>query len=231
MRPTRAFLASAGAGLSLVAAAVSVLFVFSAVVAVKGWPGMDPDNDVPTLVLSGALPPAAEGAGTGATEASPAAGAGDRDPEPIVLGGSDRADADRGAARRDGGGGPDARVPARTPGSGDAPSASGGSGGGQPSPGQPTPSTGTVGDETGSSPAPAPAVTDTAAGVVEGGGQAVGGATETVAPPVSGAVESVTGDAGGAVQDTGAAVDSATQGDVEGAVGSVGDAVGSLLGG
>ena len=46
MRVTRAFVASCGAGLSLVAASVAALFVLSAVVAVRGWPGINPDNDV-----------------------------------------------------------------------------------------------------------------------------------------------------------------------------------------
>ncbi|HEV2999597.1 MAG TPA: hypothetical protein VGW75_02565, partial [Solirubrobacteraceae bacterium] len=58
MRVKRAWLASAGASMSLVAAAVSALFVVSAVIAVQGWPGVDPEDDVPSVVLSGGLPAA-----------------------------------------------------------------------------------------------------------------------------------------------------------------------------
>jgi hypothetical protein len=41
----------------------------------------------------------------------------------------------------------------------------------------------------------------------------------------------VTGGTGGALRDAGGAVDRATQGDVDGAVGKAGQAVGSLVGG
>ncbi len=51
MRFTRASVASAGASMSLVAAAVSALFVVSAVVAVQGWPGVNPEDDVPRLMM------------------------------------------------------------------------------------------------------------------------------------------------------------------------------------
>ncbi|HWT93204.1 MAG TPA: hypothetical protein VN238_09430, partial [Solirubrobacteraceae bacterium] len=74
MRVTRAHVASLGAGLSLVAASVTLLFLLSAVVAVRGWPGMDPDDDVPAVELTAALPSSSSG-GASSGAASGTAGA------------------------------------------------------------------------------------------------------------------------------------------------------------
>src|SRR5687767_4215797 len=71
MRGSRTFLASAGASMSLVAAAVSALFVVSAVIAVQGWPGVDPEDDVPALVLSDVPLPSAPAPDTATTASAP----------------------------------------------------------------------------------------------------------------------------------------------------------------
>ncbi|MDQ3739597.1 MAG: hypothetical protein M3389_01515, partial [Actinomycetota bacterium] len=68
--------------MSLVAAAVSALFVVSTVIAVQGWPGVDPENDVPNLVLAEDVPLAENAAAPTGAGAAPAAPA----PAAIVLG-------------------------------------------------------------------------------------------------------------------------------------------------
>jgi hypothetical protein len=153
--------------MSLVAAAVSVLFVVSAIVAVRGWPGIDPQDDVPRLVLSDG--PSARPGAPGVALTAPVAGA-----TPIVLG-------DTPAPAGAPGTGPSSRgpagtpavpgqdAPAETPGvTGAAPSQASGPG---PRPPAADPGTTPIRETTG---AVAETVRDT--------GAAVGGTVDTVAP-------------------------------------------------
>src|SRR5688500_6739027 len=82
MQSTRAYVASLGAGMSLIAAAVSALFVLSTVVAVNGWPGIASDDDLGSITLSRELAAADGGTPAPVATAAAAAAAGDA----IVLG-------------------------------------------------------------------------------------------------------------------------------------------------
>jgi hypothetical protein len=255
MRVTRAFLASAGAGLSLVAASVTVLFALSALVAVRGWPGIAPDGDGDRVTLADArLASAPTGGGDGAPGLAPASA-------PIVLGGraepaaagSDAPSRPRrgrtGGARRIGITSPGGPAPAgRTP---SAP-ATGPGAAAAPAPSSGGRTSGGSGEQAPRA-APVEEVTDTAARTVRGAGDAVGDTTDEVAPgagePVrrttdraaqavqnagkaaDQAVQNVTGRVGGAVEHAGKGVGNAAKGDVEGAVKNVAGAVDGLLGG
>ena len=240
MQSTRAFVASLGAGMSLVAAAVSALFVLSTVVAVQGWPGIATEDDLGSVTLSRELAAAETGAPAAATPAAaPTAGA-------IVLGAGTGAAASPGTpgttgGRRDGavpaapGTGAAPGVPGVDPGarSGAVPSSApsgGGATGTQARPDTPASSpTAPVADairDTGRDlgtttepvvPGSGSAVqqtTDAVADVVEGGGSVV----QQVIPPAAPVVGEVSERTGTAVRDTGSVVDGATS------------AVGSLLG-
>jgi hypothetical protein len=236
MRVTRAYVGSVGAGLCLVAAAVVALFVLSAVVAVRGWPGIDPEDDVPQVTLADGR---AASPGGDAADGTPVAVAAALDgTTPIVLGGAGAPGASpdaRGRTRRDGGRGTgdvdQTPAPSPAPGGSATPQAGG-------SPGAPsTPSTpgspladairetgdgvaGTTDPVLPGSGSAVTQVTDTVADTVEGGGQAAGGA-----------VQQVTERSGQAVRTTGSAVEGVAGGDVAGAVENVGKAVDGLLGG
>ena len=220
MRVTRAFVGSVGAGLCLVAAAVTVLFVLSAVVAVRGWPGIDPENDVPRVTLADALArvlgrrrrPAARPV---AVAASPARRGADRPrrrsrPAVTTTGARRRAAVARRARRQT------TLPPARTPGPAPAPGAAG-SASRRSFPGDPA--------------APQDAGRPVAE-TIRDTGEAVGGVTDPVAPGSGQAVTQVTD----AVADT---VDGDGQGRRDrrpratsgGAVEKTTDTVGTLLGG
>jgi hypothetical protein len=227
VRVTRAFVASVGAGLCLIAAAVVALFVVSAVVAVRGWPGIDPENDVPRVTL-------ADGRALGDADAGgPVAVTATAGTTPIVLGGAGTP----GATTRTRGD----RVDRSGPGSAPVSQPSLPATPGAPAPaGQPQPSAG-ADRPASTSNAPAPATGDggdtgrpapatpgsTVTQVTDGVADTVQGVGNTVGGPV----QQTTERAGEAVRNTGSAVDSATQGDVAGAVDSVGKAVDGLLGG
>jgi hypothetical protein len=233
--------------MSLVAAAVSILFVFSTIVAVRGWPGIDPEDDVPGLVLSESVQAADDAAAPAV--ATPVAAAPGAAPGPIVLGGPDATGNDGTASPPrtaaggpspggDGGAGGDVTGDAGTPASGSAPSsaappAGGGGGGGGGTGDQPTLTqpaadairdTGSAAAQTGDQVAPGAGppvqqVTDDVADTVEGAGAGVGAVVDEAGRRT-----------GSAVENTGAAVENVGKGDVEGAVKSVNDVVGSLLG-
>jgi hypothetical protein len=249
MRVTRAFMASCGAGLCLVAASVAVLFVVSAIVSVRGWPGMDPADDVPHVRLAEA--PGRDGAPHGDAGAV-AVSAANGDAVPIVLGGS-AAPAPAAAAPGDGSprrGSERSRQVAPTDGDGQAPAVRApvrerGPAAAGNAPELPSPTT---------RPRPTPAATvttpaadairdrgedaaDAADEVVPGTGRSVRDVTDAVAgtvqdtgQAVGGPVEKVTDRTSGTVQEAGQAVDSVTKGDVGAAVEHVTDAVGALLG-
>jgi hypothetical protein len=243
MRVTRAFVASCGAGLSLVAASVAALFLLSAVVAVRGWPGINPSDDVPHVTLADAQLTNADDGAAVAVAASAGAGL-----APIVLGGADPAAGDGTSARSRRGGRADRTSRVAMPGQGARPTLvggippAGGPGASQPA-GQPSrPRPNLVND-----------TTSGAAEVIRDTGSDAGNTTEPAAPgsgsaatQVAGAVADTVDDAGraaaggagqavtdstaDAVRDTGQAVDKVTAGDVGGAVDEVTSAVGGLLG-
>lgn len=74
MRSTRAYVASIGASISLIAAAALTLLTVSAVVALEGWPGIGATSDEPALIVGDTVL-----ADAGERPASP------QDPEPVVL--------------------------------------------------------------------------------------------------------------------------------------------------
>lgn len=167
MRATRAYIAGVGTTTLLVAAAVLLLLVVSTLVAFRGWPGSDVSAGVADLVLGEPEPvelqQAAPGAGfvTAATAGAAPALAGDVADTPPA------------------GGDPVSESPAGAPGGDFSPERGAGQGGGGPSaapPSQPA------------SPAPVGDVTqglgDTARGVTDGAGEAVG----QVAPGLGGTV-------------------------------------------
>jgi hypothetical protein len=228
--------------MSLVAAAVSLLFVLSTVVAVNGWPGIDPDNDVPRIRLSDAFNTTG-----GASDVQPAAAAtpGAVIAAPIVLGASglgtaatargQRGDGGRGASTPSGTNPARSAAPSTTPtpaGSTPAPSQPSNGGGGPSNPvAETVRDTGNVVGEAAKPVSPTASsvvtqTTDSVADTVEGTGPRVGEAV----PPAAPVVDDVTGRAGEAVRQTGTAVDSVTKGDVNGAVKNVTGAVDSLLG-
>ena len=236
MRVTRAFVASFGAGLSVVAASVTLLFLLSAIVAVKGWPGIDPDDDVQRVTLADArlAPGVPAPAGEGVVAVAAAAG----DSAPVVLGGADpRPSAptrrDRGD---DGGGDRGGPAPGGAPVAGEGPSVSRP---GAPAAGAPAPAPSRDAGSGTARPAPAPAqrpgpVEQVSSGVgdaVQDAGEVAGDTVEPVAPGTAPVVTQVTDTVAETVESTGKAVDDVTEGDVDGAVKDVGDAVGGLLGG
>ena len=211
MRSTRALVGSVGAGLCVVAAAVTVLFVLSAVVAVRGWPGIDPEDDVPRVTLADAArassPDAPVAAGAPVAAAASAAG-----PAPIVLGGA----GDAPAPSRSGG-------TSRRPATGDAaPVPATGGPAATPQPGTSAPAP--VGDAPIAPGAPlADAIRDT--------GDTVGGVTDPVAPGSGQAVTQATDTVADTVDGPGRIVEKAAQGDVAGTVDEVTGTAGGLVGG
>jgi hypothetical protein len=202
MRSTRAWLASLGAGGSLVAAAACSLLAVSAVVAFRsGWPGVRPASSGPTLTVAAHEVAAGSRAGLGA--------------QPLIVSAS--------AAGRPGGiqsfaagGGPGGSVgtqlgpgarelgiPTRGSVSGGAqaiPASSGGSGSGQsPRPSTTPADTGQTVSSTGSRVGQA----------VSGAGTAVGGAVSGVSPTVGQAVQQSAQSAGQTVGGAGKAAGSA----------------------
>lgn len=211
MRVTRAFVGSVGAGLCLVAAAVTVLFVLSAIVAVRGWPGIDPEDDVPQVMLAEAgLAGAAGMTPAGDTPLAVAASAGDA--TPLVLGAPAGAGGDAGgtaAPRR-----PGARGDG-TPGAGGT-TTSGTAGGSAPA--RPASPSASAPAAPSASPPPASAL----AGAIREAGDQLGGAVDPVAPGTGPPVTQVTDTVAGTVDGT-----ERTAREAHGTA----DAAGSLLGG
>jgi hypothetical protein len=223
MALTRAYMASIGAGMSLAAAAVAGLFLFSAVVAFTGWPGFDPDDDVPAVTLSQSLPSAsgaADAAGTGPlAAAAAAAGAA----TPIVLGGGGAGATGTGDVAGDG---PTARIPATR------------RDGAAPSPGAAAPpATGAAAPQTSSQPQPgSPAspveqITSNVGRTIRDTGSSAGAVTDQVAPGTGEPVRQTTGQVAETVEGVGQAAGAVTRGDVSGATERAGQTVGALLGG
>jgi hypothetical protein len=203
MRVTRALVGSVGAGLCLVAAAVTALFILSAVVAVRGWPGIDPENDLPRVTLAESSLASADAAvpAGGPVAAATSAGA----PDPIVLGGapSGGEGASEAAPRRSA-----TRRPAAT-GDGTA-----------PGPAAPSPQAGTTSPSAPGAGAPAPAGSPVAE-TIRDTGETAGGVTDPVAPGSGPAVTQVTDTVADTVGGTGRAVEKAVPGDAPGAVGGL----------
>lgn len=186
--------------MSLVAAAVSLLFVVSAIVAVRGgWPGIGPQDDAPGLVLTDS--PSGRPAPAGVTVAPAAATAGDAT---VVLG----REAGPGAARRG-----SSRGPSNTP---DVPGQNGPGttapvGGSAPSQGtapaaQTPPST-----PPGTSPSLVRDTTTAVGETVRDAGNAVGGTVDTVAPGGGEPIRNTANTVADAVEQVGGAVQNTTQ--------------------
>lgn len=203
MHGARGFIAGAGASMSLVAAAVSALFVVSAVIAVRGWPGIAPSQDAgaPLVLDEGdALP---GGAPAAPAEQAPILLASD-DTTPVTARQLPLRRAPRlhrpGRTRPspDTTGGISSPAPAATP---EVPSVTRpirdpvDQAGDALEPAAPG-SGGVVGG-------PTDAVGDTVAGI----GAGVGGVVEPVAPRSSRSIEDVTSAVGETVTDAGAVVD------------------------
>ena len=213
MRVTRAFVASCGAGMSLVAAAVSLLFVLSTVVAVRGWPGIDPEDDVPRLVLSDRIStPSGGDGGAVTTPTAAAADAGDG-AGAIVLGapgagatagrttaGGPPARRTPGGSPRNGQGGSANRGPATSAPSSSAPAAPGPASGPAPIESSPTAPAADAVRDTGDalapatdpvSPGTAQSTTDDVADAIEGGGRVAEQVLPQAAPVVERTAEAV----------------------------------------
>lgn len=244
MRVTRAFVASFGAGLSLVAASVTVLFALSAVVAVRGWPGMDPDDDVSAVVLAEArlasgettsAPAGADGEVAAVAASVPAAivlpaAAPERPSRGTRSGTAQRTGAPSEGSGPQSGGGDDGRgaEPGAQPGTGSAPAGGEpgtGGAGQQPQPGgasqQPAPGGAAPGAGTPGRPRP---VTSGVSDTVRNVGTTAGGVVDRVAPGTGQAVRDTTSSVADTVDQTGQAVTDVT-GRVPGVVENTGQAV------
>jgi hypothetical protein len=218
MAVKRAYVASIGAGMFLVAAAVAALLIFSTIVAVRGWPGLDPDDDVPALTLSQSLPGAGSaGAGSSPVVAAAAIAAGTA-ASPIVLGGT--AGGTAGAGAGDGAGGPTARIPGgrRT----QAPAAGVPVAAPAPAGQQAAPAPAATAPAPQPQPSPVGQATTGVGRTVRDTGAAVGTVTDGVLPGAGAPVREATGVVAGTVEQV--------PGAVQQSVGNAGQAVGALVG-